>query len=324
MKERLSQGFLAVEKRTRGNRLRKLLGRSIRRFSPGFVGAWEWYINRTHLAKVKVLGRPMYLDLRDVGFARPLYEKGVHEPAETDFLAKVLRPGMTFVDIGANIGYYTILGAAAVGKEGRVIAFEPEPHNLEILKKNIALNRFGNVVIENKAISDRAGPAELFLSEDNYGDHRIYRGRAEKARPSVPIETVSLDEYVRQRGLRVDVIKMDIQGAEFAALQGMRKTLAENEDIILVTEFWPLGLTAFGVRPEDFLHELPRLGFRIYELTDCALVEAITLEKLGDRGTHLTGEEHIDLVASRLELSPNDCHLRREIEKIVPRPGPSA
>jgi FkbM family methyltransferase len=301
MKERLSQGFLAVEKRTRGNPLRKLVGRSIRRLSPGFVGAWEWYINRAHLAKVEILGRPMYLDLRDKGFARPLYESGVHEPAETEFLAKALRPRMTFVDIGANIGYYTLLGAAAVGKEGKVIAFEPEPHNLELLKKNIALNRFSNVVIENKAISDRAGPAELFLSEDNIGDHRIYR--AEVARPSISIESTTLDDYVGQRGLRVDVIKMDIQGAEFAALQGMRETLTGNSDIILVTEFWPLGLTAFGVKPEDFLHELTQMGFRLYELTDSAGLEATTVERLWDKGKAMQGEEHIDLVCGRQELS---------------------
>lgn len=95
----------------------------------------------------------MYLDLRDKGFARPLYEHGVHEPRETDFLAKALQPGMTFIDIGAHVGYYTLLGAAAVGKEGKVIAFEPEPYNLEILTKNVALNELTNVVVEGKGIS---------------------------------------------------------------------------------------------------------------------------------------------------------------------------
>lgn len=72
----------------------------------------------------------------------------------------------------------------------------------------------------------------------------------------MPIETTTLDDYVRQHGLSVDLIKMDIQGAEPAALQGMRRTLVENENIILVMEFQPSGLIAFGVDPEDFLQRL--------------------------------------------------------------------
>ena len=177
MKQRLGQGFRSLEKRTRGNSLRKLGGIVIRRFAPSF-GVWDWYVNRKRcLSKVDVLGRPMYLDLRDKGFARPLYEYGVHEPAETDFLAKALQPGMTFIDIGAHVGYYTLPGAAVVGKEGKVIAFEPEPYNLEILTKNGALNELTNLVVEGKGISDSSGPAEIFFSEENYGDHRAYRGR---------------------------------------------------------------------------------------------------------------------------------------------------
>ena len=305
MKQCLGRGFLALEKRTRGNRLRKLGGKTIRLFSPGF-GSWGWYLDRfENLSKVNVFGRPMYLDLRDLGFARPLYVHGVHEPVETEFLAKTLRPGMTFVDIGAHVGYYTLLGAEAVGKEGKVIAFEPEPYNLEILGKNVAMNDLTNVVVEDKAISDRSGPAEIFLSKVNYGDHRTFRGRGttEESRPIVAIEATTLDEYVHRYELSVDVIKMDIQGAEPAALHGMRRTLAENENIILVMEFQPSGLRAFGVKPEDFLRQLWQTGLNIYEFTSSSGVEGTTIERLWEQVKEMSGDEHINLVLSRQELS---------------------
>ncbi len=92
MKQQLGQGLRSIEKRTRGNSLRKLGGIIIRRFAPGF-GAWDWYVGRHRcLSKVNLLGRPMYLDLRDKGLAGPLYEFGAHEPAETDLLAKASSP----------------------------------------------------------------------------------------------------------------------------------------------------------------------------------------------------------------------------------------
>ncbi len=306
MKQLFDRWFLPLEKRTRGTPWRRWVGTFIRRFSPGF-GAWDWYIEKIGgLTRVEVLGRPMYLDLRDKSFARDLYETRVHEPAETELLNLILRPGMTFIDIGANIGYYTLLGAEAVGPNGQVIAFEPDPHNLHVLKKNLALNHCTNVVVEARAVSDRSGPLELFLSRELFGDHKSYRerGTGREARPSIPIESVSLDEYVEGRALRVDVIKMDIQGAEPAALRGMERTLAGNRDIILVMEFWPDGLADFGVAPEDFLREVARMGLYIYEISSAGGVEATTAESLLQEGSEMTGDEHTDLVLSRQELPP--------------------
>jgi FkbM family methyltransferase len=226
------------------------------------------------------------LDLRDRTIARALYIFRQYEPSGTRLLGRILCPGMTVVDIGANTGYYTILAATIVGASGRVLAFEPSPENAEILKRNIGLNGLGNVVVEESAVTASAGEATLYLCSINAGDHRIYNGKdddfynAGRRRSTLHVKAVSLDGYLDPRGARVDLIKMDVQGAEYVALQGMKRTLAENEAVILMTEYWPHGLERSGARPEDFLSELVQLGFRIFRGAPEGRFEMVTPDQV--------------------------------------------
>ena len=97
-----------------------------------------------------------------------------YERATTDLLKDLLHPGMIFVDVGANIGYFSLLAANLVGTEGTVYAFEPEPGNHELLRKNIELNSYSNIVMIQKAVSNKSGSAPLFLSALDSGSHSLY------------------------------------------------------------------------------------------------------------------------------------------------------
>jgi FkbM family methyltransferase len=221
-----------------------------------------------HSAEFKIFDKRVIMDLRDPSITRALYVFHEYEPLQTGLLLRLLEPGMTFVDIGANTGYYTLLAAKVVAETGRVIAFEPYPGNLELLKKNINLNKLGNVTIEELAISDNVGEALLYLSTINEGDHRIYNGQDDdfynlgRKRKTIHIKTTSLDHYLNERDIGVDFIKMDLQGAEHIALNGMRNILTTNHNVVILTEYWPHGLERCGSDPYEFLTDLNGLGFQ--------------------------------------------------------------
>ena len=209
-----------------------------------------------------VLGHRMRLDAADRG---ELAIHGVYEPLTTDLVRAELRPGDVVLDIGANIGYFTLIFAKGVGPAGRVFAFEPEPGNFALLEENVAANGYRNVALARLAVSDRAGRARLYLDAGNAGDCRVYDSHDH--RPSVDVETVRLDDHLVRLD-RVDLIKMDIQGAEPAALRGMRGLLERNRKVKLVLEFWPYGLQLFGADPREFLGTLCEAGFALWNLNE--------------------------------------------------------
>lgn len=182
-------------------------------------------------------------------------------------MKKEIKKGNVVLDIGANIGYYTLIFAKLVGEEGRVYAFEPDPTNFALLKKNVEINGYKNVVLVQKAVSNKSGRIKLYLSKNNMGDHRIYDS-GEDGRQHIEIEAIRLDDYFEHFEGRIDFIKMDIQGAEGGAIQGMYNLLNKNNNVKIVTEFWPIGLKRFGTDPEEFLRLLIKLGFKLYEVNE--------------------------------------------------------
>jgi FkbM family methyltransferase len=190
----------------------------------------------------------------------------VYERLETEVLSREIKPGMTVLDVGGNIGYFTALFAKWVGTTGRIHVFEPEPENLIWLRKTIALNGFTNVQIHETAVADYTGKGELFLSEDNSGDHRLTPVAGSR---SIAVNVVDLDSFIAgATNLRVDFIKMDIQGAEALALSGMMGLLRANRQIKIFSEFWPEGIRATRISPIDFLSKIADLGFAILNVDE--------------------------------------------------------
>lgn len=176
------------------------------------------------------------------------------EKSTTEMFKKVVKQGDVVVDLGANMGYFTLLAARLVGKEGRVYPFEPAPLNYSLLIKNIELNGYDNVVPIQKAVSNVSGAVRLFLSNEDMGNNTIYQYGDD--REVVEVESVALDEFFKDKKHRVDVIKMDIEGAEMAALLGMDRIIRENKNLKIFSEFYPSLIRAMGYSPEDFVHKL--------------------------------------------------------------------
>jgi FkbM family methyltransferase len=205
----------------------------------------------------------MFVDERDsMGLSiDPLFE-----PLETEFCSAMVRPGAVVVDIGANIGYYTLIFASRVGPSGKVIAFEPDADNFRLLGANVAENHFTNVTANQAAISNVNERLELYRNEVNRMDHRTYDPG--EGWHSVTVRALRLDDYFPAGARRVDLIKMDIQGSEPKALGGMTGVLTENPGIVLVTELWPYGLRRGGHDPAAFLARLQELGFQFSEIDE--------------------------------------------------------
>ena len=190
---------------------------------------------------------------------------GCYETFVTDVLEALLRPGMTFFDVGANIGIYTALGARIVSSAGRVVAIEPGPANVAVIQETVRLNRFENVTIVARAAGDCAREVPLYLCGDNPADHRLHdpTGR----RPQVTVESVTLDALAIECGVaRVDVIKIETQGSEAAVFAGMTQLLAAKPAPVVVAEFWPWGLTQAGANPRALLDRICAAGFLVYEI----------------------------------------------------------
>jgi len=219
-------------------------------------------------------GHRMYIDAMD---SLNLSIEPIFEPLITQFIRATVRPGDAVVDIGANIGYYTLLLAKLTGPEGTVFAFEPEPENFSLLLRNIELNGYKNVIAAQKAIGATTGQAHLFLSDDNKGDHRIYGAGS---RPSIPIEVTTLDNYFSTFHRPISLIKLDIQGAEPDAIKGMRSFLQKQKEVTLVTECWREGLEGGGVTVEGYLTLLRDVGFELSILTTEGLRRVVSNDEV--------------------------------------------
>ncbi len=205
---------------------------------------------------IEINGNKIFLDKND---SLRLSINQVWEPIETELVQKEVKKGYTVIDIGANIGYYTLLFAKLVGKEGKVYAFEPEPNNLHLLKKNIEINNYQNVIIEQKAVSDTTKNVNLFTAKQGIGEHRI--NFSWFGNNGIEVKAIKLDDYINEK---IDFIKIDIEGAEYNALLGMKKILESNNDIKILVEYGKSQLNEFGVNEDDFFNFLKLQKFKIY------------------------------------------------------------
>ena len=189
-----------------------------------------------------------------------LREDGIWEPFETSLVLRLLRPGDVFVDVGANIGYFSVLAASVVGAQGAVFAFEPDPDNFRLLHANAELNGLGNCITAvEAALADTGGEGRLFLSADNLGDHQVYAGDA--SRSTVTIALLNGSRYLAGRLQRLDLLKVDTQGAEFQVMAGLLpllQSLAQPPRIIV--ELTPHSLRAAGSSGRSLLELLATLG----------------------------------------------------------------
>lgn len=201
---------------------------------------------------------PLLFQAHDRLMVPMITEHGRWEAEESDQLRALLAPGMTFVDVGACVGYMSLLGSAAVGPAGRVIAVEASPANVALLRANLAANGATNVEVVAAAASDRSGRVRLSLSPWNTGDNRAY---PVPDMDTVEVPAVRLDDIV-PADVQVDVVKVDTQGTDHRAIRGMEATVARCRPV-LVVEFWPLGITESGDDPLAVLRQYTAMGYDV-------------------------------------------------------------
>ncbi len=198
----------------------------------------------------------MFVHRNDEFISPHIRDTGTWEPAETRLFAGRLRPGDHVIDVGANIGYYSLIASRLVGAGGLVIAIEPDAANCAFLRRNLTENSAGNVWVVEAAASDRPGVERLYPATSNLGDHRTYDPG--DGRTPGEVIGVRIDDLVGE-GQPVHFMKIDAQGAELRILRGARETIGRNAGhITIVLEFWPAGLEAAGASAADLLRELRR------------------------------------------------------------------
>ncbi|MFK8022139.1 MAG: FkbM family methyltransferase [Pseudomonadales bacterium] len=196
---------------------------------------------------------------QDQHVSKTLRETAVWEPFESHLILERLQRGATFVDVGANIGYFSVLAAQQVGAAGQVFAFEPDPANVALLRQSIALNELRNCDVIEAGLSSTDQKAQLFLSENNFGDHQIYAHG--NARQSVDIELLNGTSYLRPRLSRLDFLKVDVQGAEIEVMAGLMPLLLElNAYPDVLIELTPYSLVQAGGSGRQLIELLARLN----------------------------------------------------------------
>jgi FkbM family methyltransferase len=215
-----------------------------------------------------IFGRRIAGNTRDM-IQQYIYYFGVWEPNLTRWIRQRLRPGDTFVDVGANIGYYSLLASALVGPAGRVVAVEASAKNFAALRDNLRRNRATNVRARHLAASDREGPLRLFRGADyNDGESTLFPGPGSEVECEVraaPLSAILRPEEVR--GTRL--IKIDVEGAEWPVVLGMAPLLpACREDLEVILEVHPGQLAQQGKRAEDILAVFAAAGLHAYKLTN--------------------------------------------------------
>lgn len=229
-----------------------------------------------------IFGHSMYTNPNDLGVSLgSLNGRNASDfEGEIGYFSKIVKPGQTVLDIGANIGFFTLLFARMVGPTGRVYSFEPGPLSINLLRANIILNGYDNIVTtEHAAVSNQSGEVSLFVCQTGESDNRI--GGAVGAiddRVEMKVRAIALDDYFDDRP--VDIIKMDIQGAEYMALVGMQNLIRRSPTLKIVMEYTP-GAPSFGEHgPRPMLEFIEAFGFKMLDLGETGDAVPVSIDGL--------------------------------------------
>jgi len=215
-----------------------------------------------HLALAQVLDRfKMYVDTRDIGIAPHLLFGGHWEMWITKLFCELLRPAMTVVDVGANFGYYTLLAAAGTRLDQHVHAIEADPHNFEILNKNVEVNGYEKIVRTYPcAALDVRREVTLHQYRNHFGSNGIFSDPADpRIAHSVQVQGIPLDELITDT---VDLMKIDAEGCEPLIFDGMQQLIRRSPNIQILMEFAP-HMIRTTIDPAEFLNRIRHAGLRV-------------------------------------------------------------
>jgi FkbM family methyltransferase len=217
-------------------------------------------------------GGKLIVDTTDLLMSPWLLLDGVWEPDVTEWFRSALKPGMTFVDVGANVGYFSVLAAFLVGWDGRVIAFEAMPATYELLAKNVIVNWMTTfATAENLAVYRDSRRLKFYVRKYYHGNSSLANVSHEEGRlfddiEEIEVQAMALDEYFCKNPARPDVIKVDVEGAELQVFRGARQTLAGNPDVIVMCEWSQDQIRSANDDPAELVEEWRGHGFKVYRI----------------------------------------------------------
>ncbi len=264
-------------------------------------------------------------DVDDQHVSRLIAESGRWEPFTTRALASLLKPGDGVLDIGANIGWYSVVLGRLVGPTGFVVAFEPDQLNAQLLRANLDANNLTNVSVHEIALSDRNGHMQLATSTANLGDHRLTTVSEFVGRESVSVSVATLDSVLDRQAASYDpgrlrVIKIDTQGAEVMIMRGATQLLSALPDgCALLVEFAPNLLRAHGAdQIEAFIAQVESLNRPMFSLRRASIrsIDGEWLRQLAVKLQPLGDEWAVDVL-----VAPTDPIDQRKLRLLrIPRP----
>jgi len=188
---------------------------------------------------------------------------GCYEPETVALLSALLSEGMTYVDVGANIGHHALIAAARVGDGGAIHAFEPTPATFDELRRNMSRNGCRNVTCNNCALGDQVGMAQFYLADISECAANSLGRTVHVTDQQVSVSLRTLDDYAVAAAIdRLDVLKVDVEGAELLVLRGAERTIRQFQPVI-VLEF-SKHTAAFGYETEELAHTLRHLQYELF------------------------------------------------------------
>jgi FkbM family methyltransferase len=226
------------------------------------IGTANRAAGRRYIEK-RIYDYRMLLDLEDRGISRTLLLFGERELEHKVMLEQVLKPGMMVLDIGANIGYYALMELGMIGPSGKLVAVEPSPSNVELLKRNLALNGYDGIEVHQAAVSDQSGVKQFFLSEmSNLNTfHDTGTGSLHLSGKTVEVKTCTVPELMA--GRKPDLIRMDVEGHEIEVINGVLPAIERGEMAPMIIFETHLSRYGAGHDMEAPLRRLFALGYRV-------------------------------------------------------------
>lgn len=245
------------------------IARSLRCCGLGFI--LEWCRNTLDSIFIRTGKLPLIIKISDLKIGGYLRHRsflehlatGKYEPFTRELFEASLKPGMIIIDGGAHVGYFSLLAARIVGDNGKVFAFEPDPHNFSALLANVAKNHCTNITPLRKALYNSIGNITFYQSAGTISSspvRQVLSGKVKK----IQVPSTTLDMELDGLAVRNISIKLDIEGSEIIALQGMRDVFQKSESVHLFLEVNPPALNNAGFKPEDLIRELESLHFKVH------------------------------------------------------------
>ena len=211
--------------------------------------------------RVAAYGFDFWVDPADRQVSLDLLRSHRYEPVETDLFERAARPRMVVVDAGANLGVYTFLAARAVGDAGRVVAIEPNPSMFGLLSRNVLENGMRNVDLVCKAVGSGAGEMPLYRVPGHPALASLSSANARASTDRIVVEVATLDSLLAGLEIdRVDLMKIDTQGAELEVLEGGCEMIERDRPLLFI-EYWPAGLRGMNHDPRELLARLVAWGY---------------------------------------------------------------